>query len=234
MLPILYEDEYLIAVDKPSDIHSSSLPGEDEAEITVATHLAAYLKNAELISEKKEDAGLIQRLDGSTSGIIVAAKTRSVWMQLREALQQGAVHKTYLAVVEGEAGSEKIVSSYLGNPNRGASKVRVYEEKPGKKERALPARTIFKLAAFNKILAISLVEATAPTARRHQIRVHAAHIKIPLLGDILYGATKTLGSVSPTHSSRNFILHASKMELDHPVSNRRIKIESAIDLGVLF
>lgn len=171
------------------------------------------------VSTRPDDAGLVNRLDQGTSGILLAAKTRSVWLKLREMIQEGAIQKTYLALVEGELAADNEVENYIGSPNRGASKVRVYEKKPPKKQRALPAQTKFHPLLLDARRQATMLEVSAPSARRHQIRAHAAYLGHPLVGDTLYGSSRLLRDILPGLTLPSFLLHAASVEFRHPLSS---------------
>lgn len=163
----------------------------------------------------------MNRLDYETSGILIAAKTRACWQALHQQIMEGAIYKSYLALVEGEFPASITLENYLGAPNRRAQRIRVYERQPPGRERALPARTEFFRLRHLPALGASLVKAVAHTARRHQIRAHAGHLGHPLVGDALYGSPRSLRDLlppsEPTDEIPLFLLHAGEVRFEHPI-----------------
>ena len=223
-LQFLYEDKDIFVVLKPQGIHSVRLPAGGGT--SVADLLLEHNPILCEASRTPLDAGLVQRLDFETSGIMLGAKHRSIWDALFKSLLQGEIKKTYLAVIEGTLPEEAVrVSSYIGSPHRGARKMKVYTSRPPASARALEGTTDFSPLRCDKDLDISVVRASASPARRHQIRVHAAHLGHPLVGDSLYGSTMER---APTRESiqRQFFLHAATLSLRHPTLDTPIAITS--------
>lgn len=218
----LYDDSELFVVYKPPGTHSVRLPrGGGES---VADALALYDPTLASASPTPEDCGLVQRLDLETSGVLLGAKSRSMWELLHTALLQGDIKKTYVALVEGALSERATCSSYIGTPRRGARKVKVYEKEPAKSARALPGTTAFSPLERPCPAGTSLVIAEASPARRHQVRAHAAHLHHPLVGDALYGATTSLAGM--TRQPREFFLHASEVRFIHPRTGTEVVVAS--------
>lgn len=213
---ILHEDEALLVTLKPAGIHSVALAEGEEAPSIGAQLLAAFPFLRE-VADRPGDAGLINRLDFGTSGILIGAKTKAAWEILRGDIQTGRIKKRYLAVVEGISPKETTIENYIGSPYRRSKKVRVYESLPAD-GRGLPATSTFLLRESNAEHNVSLVEIEAPTARRHQIRVHAKTLGHPLIGDELYGSERKLHEIFTTPGLEGFCLHAFHAELLHPVT----------------
>jgi 23S rRNA-/tRNA-specific pseudouridylate synthase len=214
-LTFLYEDSEIFALYKPPGVHSVRLP--EGGGMSVADALARHDPSLIDVSPHPGDCGLIQRLDLETSGVLLGAKNRVAWERLFHSLLQGAIKKTYVALVEGELQEQLAFSSYIGSPHRGARKVKVYEKEPAKSARALFGTTIFTPIHRASQKATTLVTAQASPARRHQIRAHAAYCERPLVGDSLYGATTSLNGL--TTKPRQFFLHAWKLEFNHPTTD---------------
>ncbi len=212
-MKILFEDDDLLVVSKPPRIHSVAQAGGGHA---LAEELIARYPPLIHASRSPLDGGLVQRLDYDTSGLILVGKTRESWETLFSALQRGEIKKSYLILVSGRC-TDATITTHLGNPNRGGKKVRIMA--PGEK-RALHAHSVFKCISYNEALDVSLVSASAPTARRHQIRAHASYHGTPLIGDTLYGATRSLESLGISDETllgpRSFFLHASEISFSHP------------------
>ncbi len=229
-LTFLYQDEHLFVVYKPAGLHSVRIAegGGD----SVADLLLAQYPDLAQVAKSENDAGLISRLDQHTSGIIVGAFTPTMWDTLYQASLEGLVHKTYAALVEGHMSEATSFSSYIGTPNRGARKVKVYEQRPAKSARALPGTTYYTPLSFDAARSISLVTAEASPARRHQIRVHASYIGHPLVGDLLYGSTTTVAGL--TTAPRSFFLHSWKVRLKHPITEDELTFESPLQAELVW
>ncbi|RIL04767.1 MAG: hypothetical protein DCC75_12310 [Proteobacteria bacterium] len=219
-LTFIYEDEYFFALNKPALLHSVKNPRSKEsslADLIIDIH-PTWAKS----SPRAGDAGLVNRLDKMTSGILIGAKTPEAWQALHELWRRGGVSKSYLAILEGDLPEKKVVSGYIGSSGRSARKVRVFQRKPGGGVRALPAESVFEPVKPLGFCSCTLAKVTANTGRRHQIRAHAAKIGAPLLGDTLYGSKRQApetGSALP-----EFFLHASGVVFDHPLGGERINI----------
>ncbi len=217
-LNFLYEDTDIFVVYKPAGLHSVRLPnggGSSLADLLLAHN--PELKNA---SRSPGDAGLVQRLDLETSGVMLGAKNRAMWEALFQALRDGAITKHYVALVEGRIDTRCEIASYLGSPHRGAKKVKVYLREPAASVRALYGSTLVEPISFDPIRNQTLVRVAASPARRHQVRAHLAHLGHPLVGDTLYGASSTL------KSDRGFFLHAETIAFIHPKTHAEMVVRS--------
>jgi 23S rRNA pseudouridine1911/1915/1917 synthase len=219
----LYNSGAVFAVYKPAGVHSVQLP-DGRGGDSVAALLVENRPQLASAGKSPEDAGLVHRLDFSTSGVLLGASTREAWQALFDQVSQGGVLKEYLACVEGRLESEQEISSFIGSPNRGAKKMRSYPKDPGLKARALFGTTLFKPISYDSARNISLVAAVASPARRHQIRLHASTLGHPLVGDSLYGSTTSLGGLAPT--PRDFFLHSWLVEFAHPETGVAVTVKS--------
>jgi 23S rRNA pseudouridine1911/1915/1917 synthase len=208
-------------MDKPALLHSvQSGPagGDSVADLL----LEAYPQLSE-VAPKKGDAGLVQRLDFSTSGLLIGAKSRESWLALHEQLLNGKILKSYVALVHGTPADNSEITTFIGSPYRHPKKMRVYESAPPKNHRALIGNTSIRL--LEPIgQSFSLVQAFASPARRHQIRIHCAHISHTLVGDALYGSSADFRSLLGI--DRDFFLHAAEIEFCHPRTSVTIAITS--------
>jgi 23S rRNA pseudouridine1911/1915/1917 synthase len=227
-LSLLYENDACYVLNKPSAIHSVSLP--DDEKDTVAARLLALAPQLGKVGDKPSDAGLLQRLDFETSGVLLGAKSTEAWMSLREQLHAGLMSKYYVALVEGKFAAQRNINTYIGSPNRRATKVKVFGEKPRDKDRALPARSQFSLIHYFDQANVSLVRVQAHTARRHQVRAHASFAGHSLVGDALYGSTQSteslahLLSLATREAVPTFLLHAERIAFSDPQSNEKITV----------
>lgn len=220
----IFEDEYLVVFDKPSGVHSVAL--QKGGGRSLADMILEFHPEFAAVSEKPEDAGLIQRLDYETSGVIIAAKTRETWIALREKLKAHEIAKEYLILVDEKLKEERTIASFLGSPKRHGKKVYSYKEHPGKQVRAIYGETRF---VPEKIFeSCTLVRAFAESATRHQVRAHAAHMGYPLTGDSLYGSRTNLEMIIGRGDLPAFFLHAEHSRFRHPVSDLSLDIAAPI------
>jgi len=210
-VPVLFEDEALIAVDKPAGIPTQPLvPGETG---TVANALIAKWPDLVSVGDDPREAGLCHRLDVETSGVLLAAKRKDVWQTMRAAFSEsGAVDKRYTALVCGPLADEGEIELPLLHAGD--------HVRPGLSgEDARPARTQFHVLARRG--ALSLVEVRLFTGVLHQVRAHFAAIGAPIGGDALYGGRSEPGLA-------RFFLHASSLSFPHPVTGQALRIESPL------
>jgi 23S rRNA-/tRNA-specific pseudouridylate synthase len=215
---VLFEDGDLFALHKPCRLHSVRL-GERGGP-SVAEHLLETVSELGEVSDRPEDAGLGQRLDYETTGVLIGAKSREMWHALRSSLESHECTKTYLCITDGIISGETWqVSGFIGNRHRGSTKADFSSyEKP----RYLPSETDFRLIAADSPTNTMLLGAMLRSGRRHQIRVSAARLGSPLLGDSVYGSDRACEQVCG--SSRPFFLHAHEVRFSHPRTGRSMTI----------
>jgi 23S rRNA-/tRNA-specific pseudouridylate synthase len=223
---IVYKDDYIFVLDKKAKSHS--VMHEENIQDSLAYWLMSGYPAQKDIGKTFHDCGLVQRLDFETSGLILAARDQQSWDKLFKDLKAGAIKKYYYCLLKGKLAPEEIeIEGFIGSPYRGAGKMNHYPNQPSKSDRALPAKTEFELIEYLSDMDASLAKATADTARRHQIRVHAKAIKHPLVGDRLYDTSLSLEK-SKTSS---FYLQASYLELNHPKSGEKMVFKKEPDLA---
>ena len=227
MLSIIYQDASIWIFNKPSNIHS--VINKNSKESSIAEQIISEYPHTKNVASKEGDAGLLNRLDYETSGILLAAKNREAWDPLRTLLLKGEIEKRYLILVEGQIKTATEVQCYLGARHRGSKKVTAYTQAKLAKNRLLPSRSLFIPRVYDKKLDLTLVEVVAATARRHQIRAHASYIKHPLVGDKLYGSRR---DIKPLLSEKggipSFFLHSWKVRFKHPISNKLIAVTAPL------
>lgn len=203
-LAILYEDQGIIVLNKPAGqvVH----PASGNVAGTLVNGLLHYLGDdfAAMIDEEMRP-GIVHRLDKDTSGIMVVAKNQSAKLFLKQAFKQHQVAKTYLAIVLGtyEVQSGRLETLIGRHPVR-RQRMAVVKNK-GKN-----AITEFQVLGQGK--ECSLLEVKIITGRTHQIRVHCAHIRHPVLGDAVYGGKRA----SCADQAQRQMLHAWKLAFPHP------------------
>jgi 23S rRNA pseudouridine955/2504/2580 synthase len=209
-LPVLFEDEHILAVDKPAGLAVHGGSGIAHGAIE---RLRASRPGAKFLE-------LVHRLDRETSGVLLLAKKRSALTALHEDLRDRAMDKRYLVAVAGRVRDEKRrVSVALRKYSTAGGERRVaVDEKEGQE-----AGTIFRRIARNE--EFSLLEAELLTGRTHQIRVHLAHIGHPVLGDDKYGDFE-LNRALRKRGLRRMFLHAAELSFVHPATGERVTVRS--------
>src|SRR5699024_1319463 len=185
-LDIIYEDDYIIVVNKPYDLVVH--PSLSTKEPTLVNGLLYYTEK--LSDYGGEDRpGIVHRLDKDTTGIIVVCKDNETHKKMSELFKKRQVKKTYLAVVNGTINNEGTINEPICRDINNRTKMAV-DEINGKE-----AITQFKAIDYND--KYSLIELNLITGRTHQIRVHMNYIHNPIVGDLVYGLKKE--KVKPKH-----------------------------------
>ncbi|MBR2971589.1 MAG: RluA family pseudouridine synthase [Clostridia bacterium] len=198
-IEIVYEDDYIIAVNKPRNMPVH--PSRGNHLPTVANAVRSYLGHPFVFRA-------VNRLDRDTSGIVLIAKDRLSGAKLYQAMKDRKIDKTYLAVVEGIPNSHGIIDAPITREAEGEIKRVVRED--GKR-----CVTEYELISTDEY-GNSLVKVLPHTGRTHQIRVHMAHIGHPLVNDFLYG----------TRGEDTYFLHAASLSFPHPITNELITVSA--------
>jgi 23S rRNA pseudouridine1911/1915/1917 synthase len=209
-LSILYEDEYLLVVDKPKGmvVH----PAAGHADGTLVNALLAHCGDHLSDLNGVVRPGIVHRIDKDTSGLLLVVKDNRIHEQVAEKIRRHDFHRVYDAVVLGVVPEDSgTISAPIGRDPKDRKRMAVVRD--GK-----PARTFFR--TVERLEGATRIEATLDTGRTHQIRVHMAYIGHPVLGDPLYGG---LRKDLPLHGQA---LHARKLGFDHPVDGRFLEFES--------
>ncbi len=211
-IDILFEDDDILVVDKPAGMIVHSAPGHEEE--SLAGLLAASRPQMASVGSR-ERPGVVHRLDIDTSGVMVFAKSRRAYEGLRAAFEShDGVVKTYLAVLHGAIKpATGTLETTIGRKPWDAKRMAV--DAPGGK------RAVTRWTVLERRGPLALVEFVIETGRTHQIRVHAAHLGHPIVGDALYGdAAKDRRLASPP---RRQLLHAVQLEFRHPSTGRAMR-----------
>jgi 23S rRNA pseudouridine955/2504/2580 synthase len=213
--PILYEDDHLIVVDKPAGVaaHGGSGIAHGLIERVRATRpRQAFLE-------------LAHRLDRETSGILMLAKSRRALQSLHAQLREGQVDKRYLLLVSGDwVNDRQHVRLALTKFVNRAGERRVAVDEEGS-----ASHTIFTLK--RRYAGFALLEAELKTGRTHQLRVHAAHLGFPIVGDDKYGDFELNRRMARGEFGARFarmFLHAASTRLTHPVTGEPLALVSAL------
>ncbi|MDP4126619.1 MAG: RluA family pseudouridine synthase [Bacillota bacterium] len=210
-IEILYEDNYLIVLNKPSGLLVH--PTGQTSQGTLSNYLAHYYKQQGAICTVRP----IHRLDRETTGCVVFAKDGNTQALLEKLLKEGYLKRTYRAVVNG------IVDPPTGTIN---APIGPHPTKPNR--RAVDLKGDLAITHYKTVQNFSvatLLELTLATGRTHQIRVHLAHIGHPIIGDRMYGKSSALVSGQA--------LHASSLHFRHPVEQREIIVEAPFPVSYL-
>ena len=203
-LPILYEDDDVIVVNKPSGLLTHAKGGLSD-EPTVAE----IIRPKTSFATDTDRPGIVHRLDRDTSGLLIIAKNPESAAHLQRQFAERTAKKTYIAITDGKP---KLNAAKIDLPiGRNPSAPSTFRIDPNGK----PAQTVYSVLAEND--AQSLVELKPTTGRTHQLRVHLTHLNAPILGDRVYGKS----------SDCRMMLHARKLEITLPSGERKV-FEAAI------
>lgn len=212
MLEIVYQDEDLIAINKPHGllVHRSKMAND-------ATEFALQL----LRDQVGRHVSPVHRLDRKTSGLLLFAFEKEVEIAMHKQFQESLVEKKYLAILRGYAPDQLDIDYPLAKEN-------------GNMQEAFTSfRTLQKAeiaVAFGKheTSRYSLVEATPKTGRMHQLRRHFAHIFYPIIGDRKHGCNKQNKFFKEQFEMTTMLLHASELTFNHPITGKQIKLNATI------
>ena len=199
-LPVIYEDENVMVINKPAGILTHS-KGAVNDEFTVAEFIRPHTTDG----ADTNRPGIVHRLDRDTSGVIIVAKNNDTKRMLQKQFQDRRAKKTYLAIVSG---MPKHLEANIDLPiERNPKKPATHRVGAGGKS----AQTAYKVLGSND--KYSVIELKPTTGRTHQLRVHLEYLGTPIVGDPLYG-----GSKSPIG---RLCLHAKSLEVTVPEGQRK-------------
>ncbi len=224
MLEILYQDRYLVAINKPSGllVHKSPI---DKKETRFALQLVRD-KIGKFVYP-------IHRLDKPTSGVLIFALSSEVAKLMSDIFKSHKIEKEYIAIVRGYTKSSELIDYNLKLLlDKKADKDRNKNKEPQK------AKTYYKqLATVELPFAISrypvarysLIKLLPQTGRKHQLRRHLKHIFHPIVGDTKYGRTEHNNLFRKKFNCHRLLLHARSMSFNHPISGELVVIEAKFD-----
>lgn len=196
-LPVIYEDDNVLVVDKPTGVISHAR-GKFFDEPSVASFVR------QKTGQKGERSGIVHRLDRATSGVMITAKNQETLSMLQKQFSQRKTKKTYMAVIKGEMPTpEGVIDMPIGRNPKVPATFHVTES--GKN-----ALTHYKTIKSNGVY--TLLELSPETGRTHQLRVHLTELKHPIVGDVLYHGEE----------SDRLLLHAASLEITIPGGDRAI------------
>ena len=217
-LPVLYEDDACLVINKPAGIAVHPAPGE-KGDPTILHGLAHIFGKKKL--PFSEAATLVHRLDKETTGCLLVAKTPEAHAQLQKQFQDRTVKKTYLALVAGiPSPPSAIIDAPVGRKLTDRTKMSVLKTSVSRE-----AKTTYRTQqAFDDY---ALLECDLHTGRTHQIRVHLSSIGYPILGDPTY-ASPLSEKISKHHDVKNLCLHSWRLVFKSPVDGKEKTVEAEI------
>lgn len=210
-LNILYEDPYILVINKPVGMVVHPAPGN-----WTGTFVNGLLHHCQLSIEAEGSLrpGIVHRLDKDTTGVLIAAKTSAAHQKLVAAFAARTVRKEYLAVC-------------IGNPGKVTINAPIGRHPVHRKEMAVVAtgrNAISHVESLHFDGKLSVVRVILETGRTHQIRVHLKHQGTPILGDSVYGNDRE----NRKYGVERQLLHAHCLSLEHPITNEPLKFEAPI------
>lgn len=212
MLEIIYQDDYLIAINKPHGllVHRSSI-ARDAKEFAIQ----------QLKGQIGKHVSPVHRLDRKTSGVLLFALDKETEIAMHQKFMNGDIEKKYLAIVRGYSPDDMEIDYPLLKDN-------------GVLQEAFTAFKTLKRAELNVPLGkhptsrYSLIEAKPTTGRMHQLRKHFAHIFHPIIGDRKHGCNKQNRFFKEQWNMTTMLLHASKLQFTHPISKKDVQISAPV------
>jgi 23S rRNA pseudouridine955/2504/2580 synthase len=210
-IPVLYEDDALLVLDKPPGL---AVHGGSGISFGVIERVRSARPQARVLE-------LAHRLDRDTSGVLMLAKKRGALLELHRMLREGEVEKLYVAAVKGAwNGGERELRESLHKYATAGGERRVSVHAAG-------VRAVTRVRPVAVAKRYSLLEARLVTGRTHQIRVHLAHAGHPILGDEKYG-DRALNAALAKSGLRRLLLHARRVVLRHPASHAPMALEAPL------
>ena len=205
-LDIIYEDDYLLIINKPSGMVVHPAPGHHSS-----TLVNALVGRFSLSNKDELRPGIVHRIDKDTSGLLIIAKTDEAHEKLSEMIKNKEVERKYIALVNGVIKHETgTIDAPIGRDISSRQKMAVTDIN------SKDAITHFKV--LKRFKNHTLIECKLDTGRTHQIRVHMAYIGYPIVNDPLYGKSKKTTSFGQ-------MLHSYSIKFIHPMTNKLISFE---------
>lgn len=224
MLDILYQDQHLVAVNKPAGwlVHRSWLDRKEKIVVmqTIRDQIGQHVFT-------------VHRLDRPTSGVLLLALSKEVARRLANQFEQHQIQKVYHAVVRGYVDGAGVIDYALTEQlDKIADKFAQRDKDPQRAVshyRALCQVEVPIAASRYPSSRYSLVELYPQTGRKHQLRRHMSHLSHPIVGDSSYGDLRHNRAISEHYQCQRLMLHASRLVLNHPVTGERLLISAPWD-----
>ncbi|QZE12598.1 RluA family pseudouridine synthase [Mycoplasma sp. Ms02] len=209
---VIFEDEHIIIIDKPSGMVVHPSPGHYEN--TLVNGLLYHFKNNLSNENGLMRPGIVHRIDKDTSGLLIVAKTNEVHQKLSDMFKEHAVNRKYVAIVDGVLSANKLkINLPIGRSEKNRQIMAVTNVNSKHAVSHFELLKTFYLDNLPK----TLIKCQLETGRTHQIRVHAAYIKNPIYGDPIYN--KEVDAFGQR-------LHAYELEFTHPMTNEKMIFHS--------
>ena len=213
-LDVLYEDDVLLAVNKPAGMVVHPALGHPSG--TLVNAVLAHCPQVAQVGGP-DRAGIVHRLDKDTSGLILVAKAESTRAALQRQFKRRQIAKTYLALVEDHMHPrEGVIDAPIGRDKRQRKKMAVVRS-------GRPARTMYR--AIEYLTGYTLLEVRPHTGRTHQIRVHLSWMGYPIVGDAVYGYRRRQRLLPNRH-----FLHAAQLRFTHPATGESVELKAPLPL----
>jgi 23S rRNA pseudouridine955/2504/2580 synthase len=214
--PLLFEDEHLLAIDKPAGVAVHGGSG-------VSSGVIEQLRQARPQAKFLE---LVHRLDKETSGVLLLAKKRSALTALQDQFRARDTGKTYLALVAGAWPKNlKVIDQPLLKTLDAAGERHVRVVSPANEDARRSITTVRRIEPHGEF---TLLELGLKTGRTHQIRVHLAHAGHPIVGDPKYGDFSLNRRIAKERGFARMFLHARELAFDHPAGGERITLKAPL------
>lgn len=215
-IPLLYGDESLLVIDKPAGL--LTVPSHDAAveEDTALARVQDYVLH---LTPRRPYVGVVHRIDRDTSGAVAFALSPTARQELRALFREHRIERRYAALVEGEPREDRGVVDLPIRTLYQSGRRAVAR----KGEESLPALT--RWSVVERFQGACLLEVELATGRQHQIRIHLAHLAMPILGDAIYGRAAS-GPLSL--EVRRQMLHARFLGFRHPGTGAHVAVESSL------
>jgi len=226
-LSILYEDDHLLAIDKPAGLVIHPAPGH--ASGTLVNALLHHVRDWKGVGGQLRP-GIVHRLDRDTSGVLLVAKTDLAHASLSRQMRRRSMRKEYLALVAGVPRVRKgEVTFAIGRDPRDRKRMKAFRATEGPPAGAREARTLYEIERDWFPLGLTLLRCRLVTGRTHQIRVHLAASNLPVVGDPIYGRPRYVRVRDPVLKKTlaefpRQALHAERIGFRHPATGEPAEI----------
>ncbi len=223
---IIYQDEWIIAVDKPAPIPTHALDPDEEW--TLVNGLIHHFPEIADIGETLSP-GIVHRLDTGASGIVLVARNSCAYEDLRAQFRRQEVEKGYIVLVSGITQDKGKISGFLGHDPSDRRRMRLFSRMDGRRYHARWSETHYEVVErFKKF---TLLRVSMKTGVMHQVRAHLSSTGHPVAGDYLYGYIRDDCMVNLPEG--RFFLHAYLVSFLHPGTKERMRLESPLPVELV-